>query len=358
MNLLEKLRLKSKASEKHPVIKHKKALLTIATSVGLALTIAFSAFAGVGCKKTPTTVDPTNPNNPTITDPNNPDPTKPNPSDPTDPDYSNYSKLVQNILKSDYYNGLIAQYQGAIRDTSPLFDPHPYAFLERQGHDVDAVKRGDLECRTYSYIKETEPTNLYMITYVENAGATPYYTEYMLKYNLSEQEAEDYDYLYGSSSSIALQSVFLNDEISKTKTPTIVSKTNMSVDAHKGMLEHVKQNDKVTNETIGTNLVDIMLKDYSVENQTFSIYVYERYYSTNNAKTKTKIGVLPCKVGLTNIKESDGVYMRPLNDYRIVSLDDYKNSVNNITLYAIQNMYLDINRVYDIKNLNTKSLEI
>lgn len=328
----------------------KRKLITTVVRAGLACTIGLTAFFSAGCKKTPDNADGTdNSDNPSIVDPNNPDSTNPNnPSTPTDPDYSNYSKLVQNILKSDYYKNLVNENYGPDMNSSPLFDPHPYAFLQTQGHDVDAIKRGDLECRTCSFIKETEPTNLYIITYVENASATPYYTEFMLKYNLTEEEAEDYDYLHGSNNGIALQSVFLNDEISRVKTPTIVSKTNMSVEAHKGMQEDVKKNNKVTKETLGTNFIDIMLKDYSVDNQTFDIFVYYPHDVTSSAKKASKIGVLNCRSGLSFVQCVDNVYTFPIDDYKIVSLESYKNSVENITVYSTQNLYLNVIGMYNM----------
>ena len=56
-----------------------------------------------------------------------------------------YSKLITNILNNTYYNQLLS----TAKDdesfyASAYFDPHPYAFLDDEGFDVDAIKAGEI----------------------------------------------------------------------------------------------------------------------------------------------------------------------------------------------------------------------
>lgn len=147
--------------------------------------------------------------------------------------YSEYSQILQNVLNSSNYNTLISNAEASSHYyESAVFDPHPYAFLEDNGHDVVAIKVGTLDCYTCSYILDDEPNNLYINTRVENPGE--YYTNYLLTYTLTDKEISDYKLTHNkptSSVEFYVQAVFMNDEISKQKTPIKIEKANITVDA-------------------------------------------------------------------------------------------------------------------------------
>ena len=141
--------------------------------------------------------------------------------------YSEYSQLLQNVLLNKEYNNILnsGDYNSA------LFDPHPYAFLEKEGFDVDAIKSGEIECRTRSYVMDNEPNNLYIQTTITEG--TSHKTNYLLRYTLTEQEMDDYRLLHEGEGWVSyyVQATFMNNEISKMKTPTIIGKSNVSLDA-------------------------------------------------------------------------------------------------------------------------------
>ncbi len=145
-----------------------------------------------------------------------------------------YSKMLMNVLNDEYYNSLI---ESAMSNPdlfeSAEFDPHPYAFLEDEGYDISKIKDGTSECFTMSYVLDDEPNNLYIHTRLLVDDS--YYVSYLLKYELTKQEMQDYQLMHGTphgSQSYHSSSVFLNNEISEMKTPTIISLSKFTKDAY------------------------------------------------------------------------------------------------------------------------------
>lgn len=135
-----------------------------------------------------------------------------------------YSELLEEVLTDPYYTQCISKAMNNPEyRQSAAFDSHPYAFLESQGYDVNAIMNGEQECRTVTYVLNEEPTNLYMYVKVTVGNA---YESYLLKYELTKQEMKDYqtmhkfmiDGIYHCHS----RAPFMNDKISELKTPEIV----------------------------------------------------------------------------------------------------------------------------------------
>jgi hypothetical protein len=111
------------------------------------------------------------------------------------------------------------------------------------------------------------------MTYVETpGGSVPYYTEYCIRYTLTDQELKDYNLLHGSSGRVYMQAEFANDAISATHKATIVSKTKINMEAHKNILAKVKSSPTITQKLGGSDM-HIILKNPDVENQTLQIYI-------------------------------------------------------------------------------------
>ena len=340
MNLLEKLRLKSKAREKQPFIKHKKVLLSIATSVGLALTIAFSAFAGVGCKTTPTTVDPTNPNNPTITDPNNPDPT--NPDDPT----SEYCNIIKDIVSSSYYRDALPKNDsGTAYAGEQITAPHPYAFLQNKGHDISSVKDAKLECESLPYILENDTNHLYVDTRIETKYSDiNYYTFYSLKYSIFNKEYMDF---YNLSNDKSVLSSFFVQELSAQRTPEVLSEVSLEKSMYNSIISYFKQQpDLYFNDVFDTEKVTFDLASYDLTNQTLkgkfrnstnvSKVIQNINIRTGNMISGNYVSISEDKIHLVLITPSI-IGFATQKDY-----DDYKNSCVTATAFELQhnNLYV------------------
>lgn len=185
---------------------------------------------------------------------------------------SEYSALLDAVLSDSYYKTLMNQAtNGQISLESAYFDPHPYSFLEKQGHDINSIKRGDLECTTYSFIKETEPNNLYIRTVVENPGE--YYSQYLLSYALTDEEIADYEFLHGAGGldDGYVESVFMNDMISKTKQPTIVINQNINKEDFIETRDYL--NFKTTmNNRYGSTSLDVLHFNPNTSKNTLNYY--------------------------------------------------------------------------------------
>ena len=212
---------------------------------------------------------------------------------------SEYSQLLLNVINDSQYNSLIQKcMSGVISAKDELFDPHPYGFLESQGYDVSKIKNGNLSCYTNSFILDEEPNSLYIATFVETKASTPYYTEYLVKYTLTDKEKADYHMLHDEE---FIHSVFINDEISKTKTPTIVSKTRCTVEAHNGLQKSLENLYSAKQMLNGMPVASILLKSFDVTNGTFEVYLFA---GTNDFLSRNKVAVIPLENG-TNIVASD-----------------------------------------------------
>ena len=176
-----------------------------------------------GCGKTP------NNNNNSI---NNSENNNQNNNNNNQPDYSN---IVNYILANDYYTNLVARAEADphANNFGKYFAPIPYGFLEEEGYNTQAIKDGQIDANSRSFILDEEPNSLYIAISVETKTATPYYTDYMIKYSLSDDEVEDYKLL---NSKKYIEASFLNDAISRTKEPIIISEVRCTVEAHEGLL--------------------------------------------------------------------------------------------------------------------------
>lgn len=215
-NLLDKLRSKFSQS--------KKEMAKRIGAIALAGTLALGA---AGCSN----IISTSPNG-----------TRPN-SSTNEQNKGKYSELLQNVLNDEYYNSLLNTINSAqsLEEAdemtrlakSPAYDPHPYAFLENQGIDVDKILDGTYDAYTMSYVLNDEPNNLYIHTRV--LVDDEYYVSYLITYKLTDKEMSDYKMMHGSFggyNSAYQHCVFLNDKISEMKEPTKVLSTKYTKQTH------------------------------------------------------------------------------------------------------------------------------
>jgi hypothetical protein len=265
-----------------------------------------------------------------------------------------YSTFLTNILNDESINSLIdrAKADNSLY-SSAEFDPHPYTFLAKQGHNIAKIKSGELECNTKSYIPNDEPNNLYMMTYVETpGGSVPYYTEYCIKYTLTDQEVKDYNMLHFDNGHYYIQAMFANDAISATHTATIISKTKMSKTAHNTLTTTITKNPYIMNG-IGNEEPTILLKDFSVDDQTFDVYLITGSTSDTSIILKNcKIAIAPLTQFIEFVTETDGIFTAPYgqNDFARREGDEYQNSIFTATVYTPQNADLKLGYGKDLED--------
>lgn len=182
---------------------------------------------------------------------------------------SQYSVVLQNLLEDEYYDDLIARAKSdnSLYNTG-YFYPLPYSFLEDEGYDIEQIKQGTLKSQISAYTYKDDANSLYMAVGVETKASKPYYTQYILKYNLTQQEMADYQMLHAG---YYIQAVFINDAISEYKTPTIVVKNKITVEAYDGLFEDVQRVSKVKELFSNTGIGGLTLINFDKEAGTFEV---------------------------------------------------------------------------------------
>ena len=283
------------------------------------------------------TVKPKDPNqtNPPITDTNPGDTTTTNPGIQLE----QYSELLQNVLTNEYYNYLIDSARGGNYDlyTSGKFQPHPYAFLEDEGFDIEAIENKQLDCYTMSYVLDEEPNNLYMYTRV-NDGSVVH--NYLLKYELTDQEMKDYDMTHNAptgATNYYVQAVFMNNEISEMKTPTIVGTSKMTLKAFEGMTETM-----TGRYNLETEKCDIIMTNPDPKNYYFNLKLIPYFYESKQMTFNCSIADLNCKA---TIIYENYVFKSP---YTFGSFRPNSYTSHSATLYFTQRANLNLERCKDL----------
>lgn len=231
-------------------------------------------------------------------------------------DYSQYSQLLQNVLNDEYYNSLISQAkENPTIAQSAYFASHPYAFLEEQGIDVDQIKRGYLSCETYAFTKTSNSNNIILITHAENASG--YFDEFILEYELTDEERKDYSSVNSFPNNTGVtkanayyQKCFINDQLSKNKTPISVNHKKISIAAR----DSLKEDADVLELANGANAgrcwtCDIVLKDYNVEENTATFIVLPLSGECRSVVDFTCSG----EYSVYGVTVENGVFTKPYN---------------------------------------------
>lgn len=159
-----------------------------------------------------------------------------------------YSNLIKTLFTDSYFKQANQDFAKDVHAFvgNAKYSNHPYSFYAQQGFDINEIQAGiaefDKKCVTYSFIYDNEPNNLYMATYVADSNNQIYH-EYLLKYELTEHEIQDYQFLNGHANSkgnwhiVYPQYRLLNEVVARTHTPTIISYQKELVSSHNALTE-------------------------------------------------------------------------------------------------------------------------
>lgn len=204
------------------------------------------------------------------TDPD--DPTIDN-NDPTPEPEEKYSQILNDVLESDYYAELTDMYEAAWN--YPITKAHeaiPYAFLSREGFDIQAIKDEEIDCDSVAYIKNEDTSTLYLSTKVVTDGADPYYTCYTLSYPLTDKEYDDLVMLHQEK---YIQAPYFIQELDNQKTAEVISKASITVEAYDGLTKSFSD-DSVISNTFNNNQIEMDFLNFSVNDQTFEVNLRTR----------------------------------------------------------------------------------
>lgn len=245
------------------------AILTI--SAALAGVVALGACSLGG----QTGGDDTDPDDPTIDN-----------NDPTPEPEEKYSQILQDVLESDYYAELTDRYEAAWH--YPITKAHeaiPYAFLSREGFDIQAIKDEEIDCDSVAYIKNDDTSTLYLSTKVVTDGADPYYTCYTLSYPLTDKEYDDLAMLHQEK---YIQAPYFIQELDNQKTAKVISKASITVEAYDGLTKSFSD-DSVISNTFNNNQIEMDFLNFSVNDQTFEVNLRTRPDRGNNTSSMVMI---------------------------------------------------------------------
>lgn len=271
------------------------------------------------------------------------DPT-PGKDDDTESNLSKYSDILKTVLTGDYYNYVIAE--SAIPNGHDCDDQnikaYPYRFLEKQGHDVDKIRLGELECTSAAYIIGNDTNTLRLATHVENESASGnYYTHYILEYKLTNQEYKDMYMLFDGK---YIQAPLFIQELDYQKEAKVISAYNIDKTLYAKLKKriYIGLNDLFasSNYTIPYDLVEV--KD--AKHVTFAIRDAVVNENLNMIIPNQKIKYLKLEFRASNYENA---VFRAIDDWcNTENPDEFNSQSTTITYFAI-NAYYNITRVLE-----------
>lgn len=186
-----------------------------------------------------------------------------------------FSPILQTVLKSEYYNEIIRQakidiqFKDYSHETSNRYQAIPYGFLEDEGYDIEAIKNDEIKCESDVFVLDGD---LYIACRVENKASTTYYTHYVIKYKLNEQELSDLNLTHfeisdGSniSRTVSFQAPLFIQELSLVKNAKKLSEMYMAKHSEEKEEEHlatkIRNNKHVDMSDFG-NSINATFLDY------------------------------------------------------------------------------------------------
>lgn len=186
-------------------------------------------------------------------------------------DWDEYSQILEDVCTDDYYVDLLrrARTEDSYLYETGEFAPHPYAFLLDEGFDIQSIKNNSTEAYTTSYVLNDEPNNLYINTRVLQ---NDYYVSYHLKYELTDEEMQDYQMLHNG---YYTQALFINNVISETREPSMVEKSQIKKELYERMANFLGEWDLVS-----TQRCNIIITNPNLKEHTFDAVILPAWFDT------------------------------------------------------------------------------
>lgn len=268
---------------------------------------------------------------------------------PANPEYSKYSQILQNVLNDDYYLNLISvdnSWTGSAQDApsykNPKYNAIPYGFLEDEGYNIDQIKNNQVASKSDMY---TIGNDLYIELRVETKATKNYYTNYVLKYNLTDKELHELDVLFtniGNGKTTFYRAPFFVQELSYSKTPEIVSKSYISVDSINAFEDYADSKEYIAKSTTGTYLGAIIDQN---NNATHTYQIHKRLTSAST-KGSMQIGQIEFTTFGSGMEYINSVNVQTsTKTSALLLLGDAKNnfeqSIQTVNYYNCENASFD-----------------
>ena len=279
------------------------------------------------------------------TDPD--DPTIDN-NDPTPEPEEKYSQILQDVLESDYYAELTDMYEAAWN--YPITKAHeaiPYAFLSREGFDIQAIKDEEIDCDSVAYIKNEDTSTLYLSTKVVTDGADPYYTCYTLSYPLTDKEYDDLVMLHQEK---YIQAPYFIQELDNQKTAKVISKASITVEAYDGLTKSFIDRNNFSTDVYGTDNLEMDFLNFSVNDNTFEVNLRTIPDRGNNTSTMVmivrngqlrNIQLVPAlsTANVSTLSYNSSVFIGPDFYWNSSNYEEFQNNYDSLTYFDSSAMY-------------------
>lgn len=268
-------------------------------------------------------------------------------NDPTPEPEEKYSQILNDVLESDYYAELTDMYEAAWN--YPITKAHeaiPYAFLSREGFDIQAIKDEEIDCDSVAYIKNDDTSTLYLSTKVVTDGADPYYTCYTLSYPLTDKEYDDLAMLHQEK---YIQAPYFIQELDNQKTAKVISKASITVEAYDGLLKSFIDNKNFSTRVFGTDDLEMDFLNFSINDNTFEVNLRTWPYRGNNTSTMVMIvrngqlrnlHLVPSLSGdVSTLDHNNSVFTGPDFHWNPTNSEEFRNNYDSLTYFDSSAMY-------------------
>lgn len=252
-----------------------------------------------------------------------------------------HCKIVYNLLHDVYYVNLHNKIDANPTITKDML-PVPYKFLRDEGKNVDAYLDGTLNAFASSYMYENDKNHLYVSVKAENISNSSYgnyYTNYVLKYTLTDQESEEFLYLCDGE---YLQGLLFVQELDIQKDPEVLSEVNIAKDTYELMLRSIPNGENINPDKY--RQIEIDMTYASMDSLSFSI---RNAALSNFSNTKIRIlNVTNFSILVNPNRYDTNVYWYGRPTSGEISYDDYLSSTKNIISFGYSQRIMHSNPYY------------
>lgn len=248
----------------------------------------------------------------------------------SDEPVTQYSGILNAVLNSDYYDGVLGNYREQNKNrTTNLESPIPYTFLEREGYDIEKIKSGELSCETVAYIMDGDTTRLYISTQPESPAG--YYGNYILSYPLTQQEYED---LYMLHREEYIQAGLFIQELDAQKRATVESHIDVEKETFEGIENGFKglaeEHAEMQNATI--DVIHINPNDLE-----FTVNVRERHTDFDPMIHSSELYTVDCySFPLYFEYETDYLKLSNPSRYGLRDIEQFQTKAHDLTYFDSQ----------------------
>ena len=270
-----------------------------------------------------------------------------NPGGNNNDETTEFSDILSNILTEENRDLWQKVYDNGFRISNDV-KPIPYKFLRNHGHNVSAYLDGTLDVFASSYIYDNDKNHIYVSVKAENVSYSQYgnyYTNYVLKYPLTNQEYEEYTYLCKGG---YVQGLFYIQELDNQKTPEIVNKINVQKETYNKMIKQYTKSNNIN-----------FKKYFSIDMDIYTFNTDEIEISIRNGSSSNmfsnNIGFITLLPNPTSagVESYDNNVMKLGNAAKVnyKNLEEYQSSLQNITSFSYGTNISHTNpyNVYDVK---------